>query len=218
MAPRSVRTAGAFSAGASVSSRMCNESTINPTPIATRPRSRVRVWPPRLKAIRPVRNSTGATAATLNDSTWTMSVVPTLAPSITARAGTKSTWPAVTKEAVINPVAVLLCSSAVTNIPAKNAKKRLRSARPMNRLRSAPKARTIPLWTMCRPHNSKATPPVRSRSIMLPMPSPPAHPRPVPYPRARFNPMLPWCYKYGAANFAISWAWARRVPLRSGRT
>jgi hypothetical protein len=46
-----------------------------------------------------------------NDSTCTTSVVPTLAPSITASAGTRSTVPAVTNEAAIKPVAVLLCKN-----------------------------------------------------------------------------------------------------------
>src|ERR1700719_695678 len=56
-------------------------------------------------------------------------------------------------------------------MPATNAMKRLRSAIPRKRLRSEPKARTIPVRTICRPHNSRATPPVRSRRIMLPMAS-----------------------------------------------
>ena len=30
-------------------------------------------------------------------------------------------------------------------------------------------ARTIPLWTMCRPHSSNATPPIRSRRTRLPI-------------------------------------------------
>ena len=68
----------------------------------------------------------------------------------------------------MSPVAVLLCKRAVTRMPAPKARTRLRSARPRNRRRLEPKARTIPLWTICRPHNKSATPPVRSRRIELP--------------------------------------------------
>ena len=73
-------------------------------------------------------NSTGATAAMLKDSTCTISVVPTLAPSMMASAGTRPTRPSAAKELVISAVAVLLCSSAVRPSPAANAVKRLFSA------------------------------------------------------------------------------------------
>ena len=43
MAPSSARTLGAFSAGASVSSRICSASSIRPRPMATRPRSLMRL-------------------------------------------------------------------------------------------------------------------------------------------------------------------------------
>ena len=65
---------------------------------------------------------------TLNESTWTMRVVPTLAPSMRARPGTRPTNPLVTKEVVIRLVAVLLCSTAVMPRPAKNALNLLRRA------------------------------------------------------------------------------------------
>src|ERR1700758_4964949 len=67
-----------------------------------------------------------------------MSVVPTFAPSMMASAGARSTAPPVTKEAVIRPVAVLLCRRAVTTMPARKAKKRLRSAVPSRLRRSDP--------------------------------------------------------------------------------
>jgi len=53
-------------------------------------------------------NNTGATAEMLNDSTWTISVVPTFAPSMIASAGTRLTRPSAARDVVINPVAVLL--------------------------------------------------------------------------------------------------------------
>ena len=42
-AAMSARTAGVCSAGASVPSRMCSASSIRPSPMATRPRARVRL-------------------------------------------------------------------------------------------------------------------------------------------------------------------------------
>ncbi len=45
----------------------------------------------------------GVTSVMLNDSTCTTRVVPTLAPSMTASAGTRSRVPPVTKEAAIKP-------------------------------------------------------------------------------------------------------------------
>ena len=45
-----------------------------------------------------------------------------------ANAGTNSTEPPVTNDAVINPVAVLLCKMAVTTMPARNAANLLRRA------------------------------------------------------------------------------------------
>ena len=48
---------------------------------------------------------------------------------MTASAGTSSTRPAAAKPVTIRPVAVLLCSTAVTPRPAANAEARLRSAR-----------------------------------------------------------------------------------------
>ena len=70
----------------------------------------------------PSRISAGATSATSNDSAWTISVVPTLAPSITASAGTRATAPPAAKPATIRPVAVLLCRIAVTPRPAAKAR------------------------------------------------------------------------------------------------
>ena len=137
--------------------------------MATRPRSLIRRARPLRNATTPTMNSTGATAETLNERTWTISVVPTFAPSMIASAGTSPTSPAAANDAVMSAVAVLLCSSAVRPRPAANAAKRLPSAFDRKRRRSEPKARKMPLWTMCRPHSSSATPPIRSRSTMVPI-------------------------------------------------
>src|SRR5580698_3851986 len=86
-----------------------------------------------------------------------------------ASAGTRPTTPSAASEVVISPVAVLDCSSAVKPNPVANALKRLPSALPRKRRRSGPNARNTPLSTMCRPHNSSATPPRRSRRTRLPI-------------------------------------------------
>ena len=126
-------------------------------PMPTRPRSRVRVLPPLLKAIRPTRMNTGAKADTLKVSNCTISVVPTLAPRMAASAVTSDMKPAAMKLVHIKAVAVLLCRSAVMPSPAMKAFQRL--LRPMASAcrKLPPNARTMPLWTMCRPHSSKAT-------------------------------------------------------------
>ena len=168
-----LRTAGAFSAGASEPNRMCSASSIKPRPIATRPRSRVRVRAPRRNATTPRISSTGAAGEMSKDSTCATSVVPRLAPSMTASAGTSASIPLAANDVTSSPVAVLLCSTVVTVTPTPKALKRLPSAAPRKRRRSAPKARRTPLWTMCMPHSSSATPPVRSRSTMSPVVGPP---------------------------------------------
>ena len=169
MADITTRTPGAFSAGASVSSRMCSESSIRPRPMKTRPMSLIRERGPERKATSPSTNRTGATAAMLNESTCTISVVPTLAPSMMASAAARLTRPSAANELVIRAVAVLLWSTAVSPRPAAKALKRLLSALPSRRRRSGPKARRIPLWTMCRPHSNSATPPIRSSRTNVPM-------------------------------------------------
>ncbi len=169
MAPSSTRTLGALSAGASVSSRMCSASSTSPSPMETRPRSLIRLREPLRNATTPAMNRIGATAETLNERSCTMSVVPTFAPSRIARPEARPTTPCAVNEAVMSAVAVLLCSSVVSPRPAANAAKRLPSAFDSKRRRSEPKARKMPLWIMCRPHSSSATPPIRSRSTMVPI-------------------------------------------------
>ena len=135
MAFMNTRTPGAFSAGASVLSRICSASSIRPSPIKTRPMSLMRERGPLRKATRPMMNSTGATAEMLNDRICTISVVPTLAPSMMASAGTRLTSPSEVNELVISAVAVLLWSRAVRPRPAPKAVKRLLSAFASNRRR-----------------------------------------------------------------------------------
>ena len=115
--------------------------------MATRPRSRVR-RPPARNMATPARMGSGASCVTLNDITCTISVVPTLAPSMTASAVASGMTPAAAKEATISPVAVLLCMIAVAPRPAAAAFSRLESARDRKRFSPAPKARCTPLCTM----------------------------------------------------------------------
>jgi hypothetical protein len=83
------------------------------------------VTPLRRNINTPMRMNRNETRDTSNDSTWTISVVPTLAPSMTASAGTRSTSPPAANPVTINPVAVLLWSIDVAPRPARKALNRL---------------------------------------------------------------------------------------------
>ena len=82
-----------------VSSSMCSDSSISPRPIATRPRSRILVRTLFLKTMTPIPSSTGASMETSKLKTCTIRVVPILAPSIIASAGTSPTSPSPRKVA-----------------------------------------------------------------------------------------------------------------------
>jgi hypothetical protein len=56
----------------------------------------------------PIKIRAGEIEVTSNEKTSTMRVVPTFAPSMTARAGVRSTNPPAAKPTSIKPVAVLL--------------------------------------------------------------------------------------------------------------
>ena len=129
---------GDMSCGITVSVSRCSDSSTRPRPMATRPRSRVRVCPPRLKAMTPARIRIGVSSPISKDRICTITVVPTLAPSMIASAGTRSTSRPAAKEDAIIPVAVLLCRMAVTAKPAANALKRFSSPRFRLRLRLEP--------------------------------------------------------------------------------
>ena len=117
---------------------ICRARRTRPNPIATRPRSFCLVDCPALNASSPPTISSGETQLRSNDRTWTTRVVPTSAPSMTARAGaTLTSWrPA--KEVIISAVAVLLCNRAVTPTPTPKAANRLRVLAPRTRRRSVP--------------------------------------------------------------------------------
>ena len=95
-----------------------------------------------------MRTNSAASRRMSNDKSCTIRVVPTLAPSMTASAGTRSTSPPAAKLAAISPVAVLLCKTPVTPSPARKARRRSPIARPRKRRSCGPKARWIPLCSM----------------------------------------------------------------------
>ena len=174
--PISRRRLGTSSKGVSIERSSCRARSISPRPIATRPRSRVRLAKLRRNRMTPTSTNSGATRAMLKDNSCTISVVPTLAPSMTASAGTRSTNPPAAKLAAMSPVAVLLCNTAVTPRPARKAGNRRRSVRPRNRRKCGPKPRWMPLCTICTPHSSRAIEPARSINVRVvsipPLPRP----------------------------------------------
>ena len=117
--------AGALAATslAAISGRLAlaTVNSINPSPVATRPRFLARLLADDRKKTTPMSTSTGATVEISNASTWVIKVLPRFAPSMTARAGARSIAPFAANEVAINPVAVLLWSTAVTASPARSA-------------------------------------------------------------------------------------------------
>ncbi|MNG99202.1 hypothetical protein D3C79_583670 [compost metagenome] len=90
-------------------------------------------------------------------STRAMSAVPTSAPSMMASAGVMAIRPWPTNEVTSIAVALLLCTMAVTRIPAMNAKGRLFMFWLMMRRRFEPNTRRMPVRTMCVPQTSSVT-------------------------------------------------------------
>ncbi|MCY1403863.1 hypothetical protein D3C76_1276080 [compost metagenome] len=118
-------TPWAWVMGAAASTISCSARMIKPRPMATRPS-----WPARVclrdrKKITPRKISNGDSQDKSNVSTRAISAVPTSAPSMMASAGVSviSPWP--TKEVTNMAVALLLCTRAVTTMPATKAKGRL---------------------------------------------------------------------------------------------
>ena len=83
------------------------------------------------KKITPRKISSGDSQDKSNVSTRAIKAVPTSAPSMVAKAGVRliSPWP--TNEVTSIAVALLLCTMAVTRIPATNASQRLDMFCPM---------------------------------------------------------------------------------------
>ena len=162
--PSSIRRLGASSYGVTSASKCCSAISIRPSPMPTRPRSRVLVTELRRNMTTPSSIRRKETSDTLKESSWTIRVVPTFAPSITASAGTRSTSPPAANDVTIRPVAVLLCRTAVTPRPAANALKRFPSAKVSARRRWGPNARLSPVCTIWAPQIRRAIAPARSIS------------------------------------------------------
>ena len=136
--------------------------------MATRPRWRILSELLDRKAITPVAIMSGETQVRSNDRTCAVSVVPTLAPSMTASAIESGMRPRPANDASSSAVAVLDCSTPVRPRPPANAVKRLREHAPIARRSAAPKARVRPVRTMRTPHSSRATLPMTLRMVLTP--------------------------------------------------
>ena len=75
----------------------------------------------------PVKISNGDSHERSNENTTVMRLVPISAPSMMANAAASVITPCETNDDTINPVAALLCTSAVTPRPAAAALRRLRT-------------------------------------------------------------------------------------------
>ena len=124
--------------------------------MATRPSWPARVCRRERKKITPRKISSGLSQLRLSVSTRAMSAVPTSAPSMIARPGASAIRPWATKEVTSKAVALLLCTSAVTPMPATNASGR-RPILWLSTLRNCePNTRRMPVRTMCVPQTNKA--------------------------------------------------------------
>ncbi|MCY1176180.1 hypothetical protein D9M73_164420 [compost metagenome] len=106
--------------------------------------------------ITPTKISNGDSHDRSRVSTRAISAVPTSAPSMMASAGASSISPWATKELTSSAVALLLCTRAVTPIPAAKASGRRRTLRLSRRRRLEPYTRRMPVRTMCVPQMSRA--------------------------------------------------------------
>src|SRR5208282_3023066 len=123
-ASRTVRKTGAVSTGARVWPSAPRARSISPRPMPTRPRFLTCPSADERNRTTPISTSSGATAAMSKARIWVIRVLPRLAPSMTASAGARSSAPRAVNEVAISPVAVLLCSTAVTASPTSTARRR----------------------------------------------------------------------------------------------
>ena len=169
MAFMRTRTPGAFSAGASVSSRMCSASSIRPRPIETRPTSLMRERGAAAESDEAEdeenrRHRGDVERQHLNDQRGA---------DIGAEHDRERRHEADqafggerTRDQRGRGAALQHRGEADAGGERREA---VLSAFASSRRRSGPNARRMPLWTICRPHSSNATPPIRSRRTRLPM-------------------------------------------------
>ncbi|MGY4524776.1 hypothetical protein ACVWZT_001590 [Pseudomonas sp. TE21394] len=130
---------------------------IRPSPMPTLPSWPARVCLRERKKITPRKISSGDNQDRSSVSTRAINAVPTSAPSMIARAGVMAIRPWPTNEVTSMAVALLLCTMAVTRIPATNANGRLFMFWPMMRRRLEPNTRRMPVRTMWVPQTRSVT-------------------------------------------------------------
>jgi hypothetical protein len=160
--------AGALRSGWVASARSFSDSSMRPSPMATRPRWRGLSDSLDRKVMTPAPIRSGDSQPRSNDSTWAAMVVPMSAPSMMAKAIDSGIRPRPAKDETSSEVAVLDCSRPVMAMPPRKAVKRLREQAAMARRNVAPKARIRPVRTMRTPHSSKVTLPRTFRTVSTP--------------------------------------------------
>jgi len=104
--------------------------------------------------------------------TRAISAVPTSAPRTITSAGVSATRSWATNEVTSMVVALLLCTSAVTPMPAQNASGFFSTLRLRTVRKRAPKTRITPVRTICVPQTSNATAESRCSSVSTSVGSP----------------------------------------------
>src|SRR5580765_2469915 len=152
----SPRIAGDAIIGAVAATISCSPSVIRPKPIATRPMRPAVLFSFEMNSTTPLKISSGESHDRSNENTTVIRLVPTSAPSITARPAAMPTSPLPTKDEMITAVAVLDCTRQVTASPAAIDVKRLLRLLASTRRRFSPKIRITPVRTMFLPQTSNA--------------------------------------------------------------
>ena len=124
--------------------------------MATRPICPARLCLRERNSSTPTQISSGDSQARSRVSTRAISAVPTSAPSMIASAGGSAIRPWATKEVTSRAVALLLCTRAVTPMPAANACGRRATLWLRMRRSCEPYTRRMPVRTMWVPHTSRA--------------------------------------------------------------
>ncbi|CAH0310239.1 hypothetical protein SRABI106_04024 [Rahnella aquatilis] len=130
-------------------------SKISPSPIPTRPICPARVCLRLRKNATPTKISSGESQERSKVRIRAITAVPTSAPRIITSAGASATSPCDTNDVTSSAVALLLCTRAVTPMPATNASGFFSTLLLRTRRRLAPKTRMMPVRTMCVPHTSR---------------------------------------------------------------
>ena len=140
-------------------------SRISPRPIPTRPSCPARLCLRPRKKMTPIKISSGDSQERSKVRIRAISAVPTSAPRTITSAGASATRSCATNEVTSIVVALLLCTSAVTPIPAQKASGFF-STLPLRTVRKrAPNTRITPVRTIWVPHTSSATAESRCNNV-----------------------------------------------------